>query len=109
MFQGESPYRERRTSAPGAAMPTRRTVDPLAWRGDTIDNPFRWNVPFPGDARTLLDRAAALPELRVEFAMRAGEMLFVNNRQLLHNRTAFADFADPPRKRHLVRLWLWRA
>jgi alpha-ketoglutarate-dependent taurine dioxygenase len=56
-----------------------------------------------------LDRAAALPGLRVEFALRAGEMLFVNNRRLLHNRTAFADFADPPRKRHLVRLWLRRA
>jgi hypothetical protein len=35
-------------------------------------------------------------------------MLFVNNRWLLHNRTAFADHPEPERRRHLVRLWLRR-
>jgi len=55
-----------------------------------------------------LDRAAAEPRMRVEFAMRPGDMLFVNNRWILHNRTAFEDHAEPERKRHLVRLWLAR-
>jgi alpha-ketoglutarate-dependent taurine dioxygenase len=53
-----------------------------------------------------LDAAAAEPRMRVEFDMRPGEMLFVNNRWILHNRTAFEDFTEPERKRHLVRLWL---
>jgi hypothetical protein len=41
--------------------------------------------------------------------MRAGEMLFLNNRWLLHNRTAFQDYPEPERRRHLVRLWLCSA
>jgi alpha-ketoglutarate-dependent taurine dioxygenase len=55
-----------------------------------------------------LDRVAAEPKLRVEFMLRPGEMLFANNRWLLHNRTAFEDHPEPDRKRHYVRLWLSR-
>jgi hypothetical protein len=53
-----------------------------------------------------LDAVLARPELRVEFTMKAGDMLFINNRWLLHNRTAFVDFPEPAERRHLVRLWL---
>jgi alpha-ketoglutarate-dependent taurine dioxygenase len=60
------------------------------------------------NALNLLDRVAEERSLRVEFAMRPGEMLFVNNRWILHNRTAFVDYAEPERKRHYVRLWLQR-
>ncbi len=38
--------------------------------------------------------------------MKPGEMLFINNRWILHNRTAFVDWAEPAERRHLVRLWL---
>jgi hypothetical protein len=48
------------------------------------------------------------PALRVEFDLRPGEMLFVNNRWIFHNRTAFEDHPEPERKRHYVRLWLQR-
>ena len=30
----------------------------------------------------------------------------INNRWILHNRTAFEDHPEPERRRHLVRLWL---
>jgi alpha-ketoglutarate-dependent taurine dioxygenase len=53
-----------------------------------------------------LDKVLADPSLRVEFALRPGDMYFMNNRWLLHNRTAFEDHAEPERRRHLVRLWL---
>jgi alpha-ketoglutarate-dependent taurine dioxygenase len=56
-----------------------------------------------------LDSVLADPALRVEFSMRRGEMFFVNNRRVLHNRTAFEDFTEPERRRHLVRLWLARS
>jgi alpha-ketoglutarate-dependent taurine dioxygenase len=46
--------------------------------------------------------------LRVEFHLRRGEMFFLNNRWILHNRTAFEDFEEPQKRRHLVRLWLAR-
>jgi alpha-ketoglutarate-dependent taurine dioxygenase len=53
-----------------------------------------------------LDRVAADPALRAEFALEPGQMYFINNRWILHNRTAFEDHAEPERRRHLVRLWL---
>lgn len=55
-----------------------------------------------------LDEVLNAPGLRVEFFLRQGETFLVNNRRLLHNRTAFDDFPEPERRRHLVRLWLAR-
>jgi alpha-ketoglutarate-dependent taurine dioxygenase len=53
-----------------------------------------------------LDAVLARPELRVEFALEPGQMYFINNRWILHNRTAFTDYPELARRRHLVRLWL---
>jgi hypothetical protein len=53
-----------------------------------------------------LDEIANDPALRVEFALQPGDMFFINNRWILHNRTAFEDHAEPEQRRHLVRLWL---
>jgi hypothetical protein len=53
-----------------------------------------------------LDEVANDPGLRVEFALEPGDLFFVNNRWILHNRTAFEDHAEPDRRRHLIRLWL---
>jgi alpha-ketoglutarate-dependent taurine dioxygenase len=53
-----------------------------------------------------LDRTMDRPELRVDFNFEAGQMQFVNNRQIAHKRTGFRDWPEPERKRHLVRLWL---
>ena len=57
-------------------------------------------------ALNVLDECMRLEELRVEFDLKPGQMFFVNNRWLLHNRTAFEDHLDPERRRHLLRLWL---
>jgi hypothetical protein len=59
-------------------------------------------------AMDILDRVAGEPSLRVEFMLKSGEMLFLNNRWLLHNRTGFEDYAELERRRHYVRLWLRR-
>ena len=53
-----------------------------------------------------LDRAMERPDLRMDFHFEAGQMQFVNNQQIAHKRTAFRDWPEPERKRHLVRLWL---
>jgi alpha-ketoglutarate-dependent taurine dioxygenase len=60
-------------------------------------------------ALDVLDSVLGRPEFRVEFALEPGQMFFINNRWILHNRTAFQDHAEPERRRHLVRLWLRRA
>lgn len=63
------------------------------------------------DQRRALDAVEALlhrEDFRVEFNLQPGQMLFTNNRWILHNRTAFEDDPDPERRRHYVRLWLRR-
>ena len=52
------------------------------------------------------DRAANDPSLHVAMRLAPGEMQFVHNHSLLHDRTAFTDHEAPERRRHLYRLWL---
>jgi alpha-ketoglutarate-dependent taurine dioxygenase len=59
-------------------------------------------------ALDVLDAVLADPALRAEFALKPGDLYFINNRWILHNRTGFEDHAEPERRRHLVRLWLRR-
>jgi alpha-ketoglutarate-dependent taurine dioxygenase len=56
-----------------------------------------------------LDTVLADPALRAEFTLKPGDAFFTNNRWIFHNRTAFEDFPEPERRRHLVRLWLMRS
>ena len=46
--------------------------------------------------------------LQFEFNLEPGQMLFVNNHWILHNRTSFEDHSGPELRRHLMRLWLSR-
>ena len=38
--------------------------------------------------------------------LQPGDIQLVQNHTILHDRTAFEDYAEPERKRHLLRLWL---
>lgn len=51
-----------------------------------------------------LDELLAAPRHVVQFRLAAGDMLFVNNRTLAHDRTAFVD--DPAAPRLLWRMWV---
>ncbi|NKB68377.1 MAG: TauD/TfdA family dioxygenase [Candidatus Latescibacteria bacterium] len=71
----------------------------------------RLGQPFsPAQRRALdvLEEQIRRPDLRVEFDLGPGQMLFTNNRWILHNRTAFDDYDQPDRRRHYIRLWLQR-
>ncbi len=46
------------------------------------------------------------PALNFRMELRAGDIQLVHNHTLLHDRTAFEDWLEPERKRHLLRLWL---
>lgn len=52
------------------------------------------------------DALAEDVELRLDMEFRPGDMQFVHNHTTLHDRTAFEDWPEPERKRHLLRLWL---
>ena len=68
--------------------------------------------PLTPDQEKALEVIEALlrqPNFRVEFSLKPGQMLFTNNRWILHNRTEFEDYPDPAHRRHYVRLWLSRS
>lgn len=57
-------------------------------------------------ALEMFDRLAEDPTLRLDMELISGDMQFVHNHTTLHDRTAFEDWPEPERKRHLLRLWL---
>ena len=57
-------------------------------------------------ALDLFDELANDPALNVDLEFQPGDMQFLHNHQILHDRTAFTDWDDPAKKRHLLRLWL---
>jgi len=66
-------------------------------------------VPLDAEGETALDeldRTMDRSDLCMDFHFEAGQMQFLNNRQIAHKRTGFRDWPEPDRKRHLVRLWL---
>jgi hypothetical protein len=58
------------------------------------------------EALDLFDELANDPDLNLMMDLQPGDMQFVHNHTILHDRTAFEDFPEPERKRHLLRLWL---
>jgi Taurine catabolism dioxygenase TauD, TfdA family len=61
---------------------------------------------FQIEALDLFDELANNPALNLSMELQPGDMQFVHNHTILHDRTAFEDFPEPERKRHLLRLWL---
>lgn len=45
-------------------------------------------------------------ELCFEMEFEPGDMQFLNNYVILHDRTPYVDWDEPEKKRHLLRLWL---
>lgn len=58
------------------------------------------------EALDLFDSLANDPALNLHMEFRPGDMQFVHNHTLLHDRTGFEDWPEPEKKRHLLRLWL---
>ncbi len=58
------------------------------------------------DALNAFDALANDPALHFFMGFQAGDIQLVHNHTLLHDRTAFEDWPEPERKRHLFRLWL---
>lgn len=57
-----------------------------------------------------LDAVAALAnsdEFRLDMDLEPGDMQFLMNYSVLHSRTAYEDFPELDKKRHLLRLWLF--
>jgi len=58
------------------------------------------------EALDYFDGLANDSKLRLDMEFRPGDMQFLHNHTVLHDRTDFVDWPEPERKRHLLRLWL---
>jgi hypothetical protein len=58
------------------------------------------------EALDFLDSLANDPALHFSMEFQAGDMQFVHNHTVLHDRTEYEDWPEPERQRHLLRLWL---
>ncbi|MBV8169986.1 MAG: TauD/TfdA family dioxygenase [Alphaproteobacteria bacterium] len=58
------------------------------------------------EALDLFDDLANHADLRLDMQLQPGDMQFLHNHTILHDRTAYVDWPDPENKRHLLRLWL---
>lgn len=53
-----------------------------------------------------LESTANDPALYLDMEFRPGDIQLLKNSVILHKRTAYQDWDEPDRKRHLLRLWL---
>jgi len=63
-------------------------------------------TPQQVEALDLLDQLANDPRLVLMMEFAPGDIQLVHNHTILHDRTAFEDYDEPDRKRHLLRLWI---
>jgi hypothetical protein len=57
-------------------------------------------------ALAALEATANDPTLYLDMEFRPGDIQLLKNSVILHKRTAYEDWDEPARKRHLLRLWL---
>jgi hypothetical protein len=58
------------------------------------------------EALDMFGELADDPELRLDMDFAPGDIQILHNHTILHARSAYEDWAEPERKRHLLRLWL---
>src|SRR6266851_4224212 len=58
------------------------------------------------EALDMLGELAGDPELRLDMDFMPGDIQFLHNHTILHARSAYEDWPETERKRHLLRLWL---
>jgi len=76
-----------------------------------IDSAQRFNDAFRLTSKhieslDMFDNLANDPELNLAMQLEPGDMQFVYNHGLLHDRTGFEDWPELKDRRHLLRLWL---
>lgn len=96
------------------------TIPPLSWhkgkltvfyQRQYIDSAQRFPEamrlsPEHVEALDMFDALADDPALHIKMRLKPGDMQFVYNHSMLHDRTGFTDWPEPERRRHLFRLWL---
>ena len=81
------------------------------WQSDYYRTVQRFeHVPkLTDDDRELLDAYDAIAnsaDVHLDMDLEPGDIQLISNHTILHARTAFEDWPEPDRRRHLLRLWI---
>ena len=52
------------------------------------------------------EAVSSRPDVKLEFQLEPGEIMYLNNFEVLHARTNYQDWDDVARRRLMLRLWL---
>lgn len=63
-------------------------------------------TPADIEALDMIGELASDPDLRLDMNFMPGDIQFLHNHTILHARSAYEDWPEVERKRHLLRLWL---
>jgi hypothetical protein len=63
-------------------------------------------TPIQLEALEAVQEIANRPELMLSMDFQEGDIQLLNNHTTMHARTAFEDFDEPGRQRHLLRMWI---
>jgi hypothetical protein len=63
-------------------------------------------TPIEREVTQYIQTVAMQPDVRLEMDLEPGDIQFLNNRLVLHSRSAFDDYDEPERGRLLLRMWL---
>jgi hypothetical protein len=58
------------------------------------------------EAMDLIDQLTNSPDFHFPYVFQPGDLQLLNNHVCFHSRTAFEDYAEHDRRRHLLRMWL---
>lgn len=58
------------------------------------------------EALEMVQEIANRPELMLTMDFQEGDIQLINNHILLHARSAYVDYPEPGRERHLLRMWI---
>lgn len=58
------------------------------------------------EAIDVLQAVADRPDMKIDMLIDPATVQFINNRVILHARSDYADWPEPERKRHLLRMWV---
>jgi hypothetical protein len=63
-------------------------------------------TPLQHEALEKVQEIANRPQLMLSMEFREGDIQLINNHTMMHARTAYVDFDEPGRQRHLLRMWI---
>ena len=104
--QGEKPFFRIPMFSERDGKVTARLVSTLYYKSAARFGKEYAPTPLQLEALEAVQEIANRPELMLSMHFQEGDIQLLNNHTTMHARSAFEDFDEPGRQRHLLRMWI---